>query len=135
MVEKNPCKKISCAARRTPTEWTGQELLDMCRPPCPVCVVPDSTKDKNSFLAQYGWTFDLLAADGQSLLDADSPWTRYNNASLYGQPEEWSTVSLPLRPDASLGGALSLEPYLAEDDIAIEAPRIPCWLAETALVG
>ena len=86
-------------------------------------------------MAQYGWTFDLLAADGQSLLDAGSPWTRYNNASLYGQPEEWSTVSLPLRPDASLGGALSLEPYLAEDDIAIEAPRIPCWLAETAPVG
>lgn len=38
-------------------------------------------------------------------------------------------------PDASLSGALSLEPYLAEDDIAIEAPRIPCWLAETAPVG
>ena len=55
-------------------------------------MVPDSTKDKNSFLAQYGWTFDLLAADGQSLLDADSPWTRYNNASLYGQPEEWRTA-------------------------------------------
>lgn len=90
---------------------------------------------QKQFLAQYGWTFDLLAADGQSLLDAGSPWTRYNNASLYGQPEEWSTVSLPLRPDASLGGALSLEPYLAEDDIAIEAPRIPCWLAETAPVG
>lgn len=124
-----------CQGMANATEWTGQELLDMGRPPCPVCVVPDSTKDKNSFLAQYGWTFDLLAADGQSLLDADSPWTRYNNASLYGQPEEWRTVSLPLRPDASLGGALSLEPYLAEDDIAIEAPRIPCWLAETAPVG
>ena len=124
-----------CQGMANATEWTGQELLDMSRPPCPVCVVPDSTKDKNSFLAQYGWTFDLLAADGQSLLDADSPWTRYNNASLYGQPEEWRTVSLPLRPDASLGGALSLEPYLAEDDIAIEAPRIPCWLAETAPVG
>lgn len=91
-----------CQGMANATEWTGQELLDMSRPPCPVCVVPDSTKDKNSFWRnmagpstcwrQMGSPCSMRAARGRAITMPASMDSRRNGARypfLCGRMPRW----------------------------------------------